>query len=356
MIARALAVPLAAGAALLLSGCISTVSVKPVDRNSNTKGLRFSLPATFLLVQPQADGSATYTWVHMPDPEHTYAIENHAYLSKFTLDVATSNGLLTTAQSAADNSAVTAKLLEAAQAAKVADITKKSGDAGKDATAATAATTAERTTGLALAQAKAEKAIVDADPASKAEEKRAAAVKVSNAQLAYDQAFNALTALGLSPSSNNLPVGATGAQQWGPVLFRLIQNTDGSIELRAVNIQTRFETVGAPAAGAAAAAPPKLTLKDPATKRPPAPKALVLTVTSDQAITKVDEGASVLTRDGNSSNATFKGAVGADGKTLTFTFAKGLQPGDYSFTPALEVKPGTGAVASTTLTFKVDVH
>lgn len=355
MIARALAIPLALGSAFLLAGCISTVSVKPVARDSNAKGLRFSLPATFLLVQPQVDGSATYTWVHMPDPERTYAIENHAYLSKFTLDVATSNGLLTTAQSAADNSAVTAKLLEAAQAAKVADITKKSGDAGKDETAATAATTAERTTGLALAQAKAEKAIVDADPAAKPEEKRAAAVKVSNAQLAYDQAFAALTALDLSPSSNNLPVGATGAQQWGPVLFRLIQNTNGTVELRAVNIQTQFDTVGVPAAGTAAAAP-KLTLKDPAAKRPPAPKPLVLTVTSDQAITRVDEGASVLTRDGNASTATFKAVVGADRKTLTFTFPKGLQPGDYTLTPALEVKAGTAAAAATTLNFKVDVH
>lgn len=356
MIARTLRVSLAASAALLLAGCITTVEVTKVGRDSNAKGLRYSLPATFLLVQPQADGSATYTWVHMPDPQRTYAIEQHAILSKFTLDVATSNGLLTSAQSAGDNTAVTAKLLEAAQAAKVADITARSGSETKDATAAAAATTAERATGLALAQAQAEKAIVDADAAAKPEDKRAAAVKVSNAQLAYNQAAAALTALGLSPSANNLPNGGASQQQWGPVLFRLIQRRNGTIELRAVNVQMQFATVGAPAAGAAAAAAPKLALKDPDIKRTPSMKPLVLTVTSDQALADVDEDTTTLLRDDNPSDAAYTATPSADGKTWTFTFPGGLSPGAYDLTPSLVVKAGSSPVADQTLEFKVDAH
>jgi hypothetical protein len=357
MIARILPLGLATAAALLLAGCITTVEVKKVDKDSNTKGLRYSLPATFLLVQPQADGSATYTWVHMPDPERTYAIKQHAILSKFTLDVATSNGLLTSAQSAADNTAVTAKLLEAAQAAKVADITKKSGDATKDATAAGAATTAERTTGLALAQAKAEQAIVDGDATAKPEEKRAAAVKVSNAQLAYNQAFNALTALGLSPSANDLPVAGGSQQQWGPVLFRLLQNTDGTVDLVAVNLQTQFDTMGAPAAGgAAAAAKPKVELKDKDAKRTAKMKPLVLTVTSDLPLAEIQKATTTLVRDGNVSDAAYTVTRSADGKTFTFTFPAGLQQGAYSLSPAIIVTAGTAATADTSLEFKVDAN
>src|SRR6266550_2477843 len=115
---RQLAIVLVAGVAF--SGCTTWVDVKKIDPGSDAAGLRYSLPATFLLVQPLPDGSASYTWVYLPDSDNTYAINQHAVLAKFTLDVTLANGLLGKVNAQSDDTAVLAKLFDAAQATYVA--------------------------------------------------------------------------------------------------------------------------------------------------------------------------------------------------------------------------------------------
>ena len=95
--------PLAPAAALLLAACTTWVDVKPYT--GKEEGYRYSLPAPFLLVQPQPDGTATYTWIYLPDKSKTFAIEQHSFISKFTLDVTLQNGLLTSVKSKIESQA-----------------------------------------------------------------------------------------------------------------------------------------------------------------------------------------------------------------------------------------------------------
>jgi hypothetical protein len=94
-------------AAALTAGC-TNVNVLPYT--GTEEGLHFSLPTTFLLVTPQADGTVGYKWVYLPDSDREYVIQQNSMLSKFTLDIKVTNGLLTSAGVKQDSSVIPAKL------------------------------------------------------------------------------------------------------------------------------------------------------------------------------------------------------------------------------------------------------
>ena len=111
--------------ATLLSACAS-VTVSPV-KDASTVGLRYWLPQPYLLMTPQADGSATYQWLYLPDSSQEYAVVMSSYFSTFKIDVQRDNGLLKSVALNMDSSAIAAKVesdVASVQAArKQADLT-----------------------------------------------------------------------------------------------------------------------------------------------------------------------------------------------------------------------------------------
>jgi hypothetical protein len=137
-------------AALLLVGVAGCTTIIDVERYTGTQqGLRYSLPATYLLVTPKSDGSATYEWVSLPDPGNEYVVRATSWLSKYTLDLTFDNGMLTKVASKQDATDVPVKAIQAAQtvyaarvaaAAAAARTATNNADAGRPATAAPDAT------------------------------------------------------------------------------------------------------------------------------------------------------------------------------------------------------------------------
>jgi hypothetical protein len=138
---------LAPCAALLLVAVAGCTTIIDVERYTGTQqGLRYSLPATYLLVTPKADGSATYEWVSLPDPGNEYVVRATSWLSKYTLDLTFDNGMLAKVTSKQDATDVPVKAIQAAQtvyAARVAAAARAAtsgADAGRPATVAPEAT------------------------------------------------------------------------------------------------------------------------------------------------------------------------------------------------------------------------
>jgi hypothetical protein len=171
--------------ALSQFGCTTWVKVEKAHPTS--KGIRYSLPATFLLVQPLADGTASYSWVYLPDPNNAYTMEQHALLAKFTLDVTVANGLLSKVNSQSDDTAVAAKLLDSAQSVYAAKATAGGAQAKTDAATLATAKTALASAQLAMTQAQMEnQAIIAAGSGATDAQKLAAQLKLIDAQAALN--------------------------------------------------------------------------------------------------------------------------------------------------------------------------
>jgi hypothetical protein len=57
---------------LALGGCATFVESERATPTS--EGLRYSLPAPFLMVTPKPDGTLDVTTVNLPDPDNTYTL------------------------------------------------------------------------------------------------------------------------------------------------------------------------------------------------------------------------------------------------------------------------------------------
>lgn len=109
-----------AAAVLISAGCISTVTVTPVEPGRPAEGFVYSLPKTYLEVRPKPDGSYDVGFHFLPDPEHTYAICARSYFAVHSLDVDLSEaGLLKSFDWQPDSTAVAEKAVDAV--AKVYD-------------------------------------------------------------------------------------------------------------------------------------------------------------------------------------------------------------------------------------------
>ncbi len=203
------------------------------------------------MVQPQADGSATYNWAYLPDPDNTYSIQQHAYLSKFTLDATLANGLLAKVNDQSDSSGLASKLLDAAQSTYAAKQQAMATQAKTDTATLSSAKTAATAAALSLQQAQEEMDILNADKDATAPQKLAAKLKVADAKLAAAQTQKAVDDLqaqkdqGVQQQSVQ-QLAAAGQTQWGPIMFRLVQDNNGGAKLVQVNTQANFPTVGVP--------------------------------------------------------------------------------------------------------------
>lgn len=92
---------------LMLSGCVTSVTVSP---GASDDGITYSLPQTYLLVTPAADGTVNYQWLYLPDERHQYTVKSSAFLAKYTSDLQLENGLLKQFGGQQDTTDVTSQL------------------------------------------------------------------------------------------------------------------------------------------------------------------------------------------------------------------------------------------------------
>jgi hypothetical protein len=278
---------------VFLTSCITLVEVEKYK--NNVSGVRYSLPATYLLVTPKSDGTASYDWVYLPDPENEYVVRTKSYMTKYTTDLTLENGLLKKVTSKSDSTGVATKTFDAAQSVYVARTTAAADAAKKEADKNDAAKKAIADARLELIQAKSELAVLekngksgpsDADWLKATIKVEQAENKLAAAKSAAPSALNAMNAPG---GENGLKTG----QAWGPVLFRVVQDKE-TVKLVAVNKQQAFDT-------ATAVKPPKptITFKFPGDNIFPASaeKSLKFNVVANQEIASVNAAGIGITQD-----------------------------------------------------------
>jgi hypothetical protein len=364
--------------AAVLAGCVSVVDVRPFT--GTEKGVRYRLPETFLLVTPQADGTATYEWQY-PALGPEYAVATSSLMSKYTLDLKFKDQLLEEVTAKPDTSTVAAKLATTAgdviSARKDAANAAAKTAADKEATAATDAATkratadaAVATAQLAVDQAKAVIAVYN-DPANAKiitpEMKLQAelALKKAEVELAAANAQRAaLAASGAFDRGRSQTKAAV--QAWGPVLFRVVMTKDG-VELRSVEMQTvsnraapqsgppkfqrEFDAAPATTAAATTTKPDtagKITLKADAINT----NRTVLPITATDTVKPAPGKDPELNKD-NLPVTKVKVQIqqGSDDKTLIATFSPALAPGKY--TMDVPFIPASGIQGSDKITFDV---
>lgn len=290
----------AAGA---LGGCVSYVTVEPAAKGA--KGIPFSLAEPYLLVEPQPDGSATYTWFYLPNESRRYVVRPVAVLAKQTFEIELSHGMLSKATSKPDASDVATKFLEGGGSVfEQREKTQTAAANAKREAAQTAAT--KRAEALAAAQKEVTAATLELKQAEAkvnaytelkitGDKLAEAKVAVATAQARLDVANSVLTSLAPDPAtaSMNMP-GANASTQApvvhkvaGPMLFRVIQHEGGRAELRAVAIQGSYPTstaLKAPKAAASGTAGFKLSPSDKAANH--ATEVIVKTTATVEAVSK----------------------------------------------------------------------
>jgi hypothetical protein len=244
---------------LLGAGCITKINVRKVSDADRTKGIRYSLPATFLVGFPKSDGTIEFTNVFLPDPENTYAVDSWSLMAKYKLDLAISDGLLAKVDSAQHSDEIAKSLIESGGnlGGQLLTEGKKAQKEAADAAAKEkkdAADSAQKKVDDALAaldQARAaehsaEDALTKAQNADRLNSKQETLLAIENAKVdlnraiqkqqdaehnlaaaqAGQQVVTARIAAGNIPKTE----GAKFSSAWGPVVYRVV-NADGGVKL-----------------------------------------------------------------------------------------------------------------------------
>src|SRR5438034_680416 len=88
-----------------VSGCVTTVNSKRVNADRTDRGIRYYLPAPFLLVTPKPDGLDVKKLM-LPDLGSQYTLDIQAYMTSYKSDVTVSNGMLQKVMFDVDNTKV----------------------------------------------------------------------------------------------------------------------------------------------------------------------------------------------------------------------------------------------------------
>lgn len=122
--------------AVLASGCVSTVTVRPVAE-ATASGIHYYLPQVFIRLTPGADGNITVDKLFLPDPQQEYVITASSYFGNYTIDVNRSeSGMLETVSFNSDGTAVAKQYLASQAAVRATEIDTQ---VAKDKAAATEA-------------------------------------------------------------------------------------------------------------------------------------------------------------------------------------------------------------------------
>lgn len=343
---------------ILVAFCVfltSCISVTHVEKFTGTQeGVRYSLPATYLLVTPKSDGTASYDWVYLPDPENEYAVKTLSFMSKYTTDLTLENNFLKKVTAKSDSAGVAAKMFDAGQSvysartSAMADATKKEADKN------TASQKAISDAKLELGQAHAELDVLTKNTALGATPAQIIAAKIKVAQA--QQKLAAATAAAAKSSNNamNAPEGSNlnSGQALGPVLFKVVQTKD-DVKLIAVNVQQQFDTATAVTSSVPAS---KLTFSIVGSKiitADPA-KPFQLSLETDQAIESVDDTLQNLYKDKlpyTDSKVTF--TLQADKKKVIVDLSPPPPVGLYQLTVPYSIKAGVKPKEAAEVSFEV---
>lgn len=340
-----------------LAGCVSIVKVDQFT--GKEKGLRYSLPTNFLLVSPKADGTASYDWVNLPDPNNEYVIDTCSFMSTYTMDITITDGMLKKVASKTDDTAVVAKMLDSAQSVYTSkvkaeyDVAKEA--AKKESENKAAALKAIADAKLELAQVKAVLAEYEsAGTGAKPEDVLTAKVNVAKAQAKLDALLEAAK---MYDGAMNAPGGSAleDGQAWGPVLFRVVQYVDGNgknnVKLVAVDAQLGFDT--GTAAAPAAPPKPKQSFKFNGSSTFESGKKVEFKLTGDIDMAEVKDEQDLHLGINVYEDAKAKITLQPDKKSVNASIPKVLPDGEYTFIISYNTKAGDGLISSDDIRFTV---
>lgn len=229
-----------------LGGCATFIESSPATSDAN--GLRYSLPAPFLMVTPKPDGTLDVVTLNLPDPDNTYTLRTKSLISSYTLDIQLDHQMLKSITMNPKSDAVAAATVDTLGNLRKSEIearTKAEDDARK-------------------AGNDAAKALADAELAATIAKRKVEILKAANppadpdklleAQLAESEAIEKRDALrraradtGARLSSADAPAesqAGTGRMAAGAMLFRIVPDGKG-VRLVAVRGPTMFATASA---------------------------------------------------------------------------------------------------------------
>lgn len=328
MMRRATSLATLALLASLGSGCMTWITS---DRlTDNAEGQPYALPAVFLRVTPQPDGTMMVEKLILPDESQQYVLRVDSFIAAYSFKATVASGLLTSATFAPDTTGVAAKALETTgNLLKTRIDTSAEAQAKRNEAAQRAKSAAEEAkTDLIVAEVKLQRLKDLGKTGSEVEE---AETTVAVARAKFERARQAAAAFGFTEF--NAP--RSGADRgefpkaWGPVLYRVVMSRDG-VALQPVAGQREFDTSVA-AKPASAANAPSPELKFTPLGGPIRPGATVV-LQANEPLQKVDR---VQLRDAKTKqpvgpSLTDKASVAPNNQSLTVVLPSEIPDGTYT--------------------------
>jgi hypothetical protein len=287
-----------------LAGCITRIDVRPAA--PDVEGTRYALPKPLLMANPQADGTMAFSWIYVPDDDHTYAIATSSVLAKHKTTIDLENGLLKKISWAPDSTAVAAQVASSAAEVAKARLTAIDAERKAEQTKADAKVTAIQTARDDMRTAETNVAKIQAEIEALKETHQDDKIPEAQVRLAIAKAeleakkkkLDDLTS-GRTGSSvggaGNVAEGGTSPstppplktmqfkQAPGPVFFEVVEEFTPvhTVRLVPINKQENFNTRPAPPAR------PQFTLKSAVAEKPENGGPLRVTITSTVPIKSI---------------------------------------------------------------------
>lgn len=334
-----------------LFGCISytSFSVEKVESNTNPEGIRYYLPAPYLMVTPKTSGEVDVDIVMLPDPKNQYAIDVDAYMGNYTIDINRSKeGFLETVTLNSDSTGLAKSFIESAGNLRAAEIevegtaktaeeedTKGSIKAEKLALVAAEQTVKDTNLALEIAQRKVEILLtyrsIDVPPEGTLTLLVEAELALAEAQVNQRVALEALLQISEEADAANSPIEKGKPLSTPAPVFYRISMSESSVELIVDEPQKDLETWKVPKESSKTEVPDvDISFAAGSSKyvRPSKDsEALAFTMSSNRKLTSVNPTGDIVVND---DKYEFKTTL-LSGKTLVvFDLPKELPNGEYT--------------------------
>ena len=338
-------------AGLMLSACTTVIGVEKVNGPTDEKkGLRFALPAPFLLVTPRPDGGIDVEVKYFPDPENEYAIHTWSLMSAYTLEVNLEGGLLKDVTYKPNDSAVVARLVESAGKVTEAKFqTEAAAEKAKAERVASARTAARK--------AEDEVAAIEAELRTLEDlqkEGKDVSAKITDARIrlavAKARAESARAGVAVAvDSSFNVPHDPKSPTSfpvaWGAVLYRIVETPQG-VALRRIADQKEFETARRPEMTPSPQARVIFRIEGSGVVTPDKEKLLRLTIKGSSAVQEVLDDARLYDSTGSDVAGQFKPLLTLQpgGSAVVVDFNSGTPTGEYRLSFGAKTTAGGSAI------------
>jgi hypothetical protein len=348
-------------AILVLSGCTTTMSGSPI---ANSKpGIRYSLPAPHIFMNPQPDGTVTVEVKYLPDPNNTYTLNIDSYFSSATFEVQMNNGMLTKLSLDTDSSAIPNKAIATAdeiQKQIIADQKKEKEDkkakedVNKAAIKDAADAVQQQKDKIALLQDK-EKFYREHPEASTPESVNSVKLEISQAKIELQQLRTRLRLAESDGTAANDPTKAfldpkgddpSLTNAFGPVIFRVLPSDNGGVRLVALEGQGLYQTSTSAQPVKPQPSTPSLTFTPTEAIVKAGDKDRDIVITFSQSLKGIDKERTRLVRPSEGIGAPpvlpgDKMAIsigGPENKQIRLVLPKNVIKGDYRLDVALQVE------------------